>query len=217
MASVAAAICYNKLMKTTTEKTSESGPALDEETCHRAFSSRDARFDGVFFLGVTSTGIYCRTVCRARKPLRKNCRFFANASLAELAGFRPCKLCRPEHSPGVPSIDFGSSLLATAVQHIEQGALSDGQGVTQLAENLGVSSRHLRRIFQQRMGVTPIQLAQTQRMLMAKRLLSETRLPILEIALAGATLCSKRAMACHLPTFVAKRNRTIPCSRPPKA
>lgn len=174
---------------------------LDQEMCFRAFAARDSRFDGVYFMGVTSTGIYCRTICRARKPRRENCRFFANASLAEQSGFRPCKLCRPEQSPGRTSNDFGSALVALAVRRIEQGALDDSESLEKLATQLGVSTRHMRRVFQDRMGVSPIQLAQTQRLLMAKRLLSETRLPILEVAMASGFGSLRRCNALFKSTY----------------
>ena len=174
---------------------------LDPDTCYRAALSSDSRFDGVFFLGVTSTGIYCRTVCRARKPRKANCRFFANASLAEQAGFRPCKLCRPEQSPRLSVFDFGSAMVATAVQRIEQGVLTNGNSLQQLADHLGVSLRHMRRVFQSHMGVNPVQLAQTQRLLLAKRLLSETNLPVIQIAMASGFGSLRRCNALFKSTY----------------
>ena len=174
---------------------------LDLDVCYAAFASRDSRFDGVYFMGVTSTGIYCRTICRARRPLRKNCKFFQNATLAEQAGFRPCKLCRPEQSPGLPMLDLGSTVISSAIQRIEQGGLADGCGIDHLARKLGVSSRHMRRVFQENMGVSPIQLAQTQRLLMAKRLLSETQLPITQVATASGFQSLRRCNALFKATY----------------
>ncbi|MDB6069795.1 MAG: adenosine deaminase, partial [Verrucomicrobiales bacterium] len=158
---------------------------LDLETCLRAVAVRDARFDGVFFLGVTSTGIYCRTVCRARRPKPGNCRFFSNAAAAERAGFRPCRLCGPEGAPGFAPVDAGAALAVAAVREIEAGVLGDGQGIERLAERLGITSRHLRRVTLAHLGVSPVELAQTRRLLLAKSLLEQTALPVGEVALAS--------------------------------
>ncbi len=167
---------------------------LDPATCHRAIATRDARFDGVFFLGVTSTRIYCRTICRARRPKPENCRFFPHPAAAEHAGFRPCRLCCPEQAPGNAPVDAGA-LAAVAVRQIESGALGDGESLEVLADRLGITSRHLRRVVGDHLGVSPVELAQTQRLLMAKRLLAETRLPVGEIALASGFRSLRRCNA----------------------
>ena len=170
-------------------------PLLDFATCHRAIATRDARFDGVFFLGVTSTGIYCRTVCRARRPKPENCRFFPHAAAAEHAGFRPCRLCCPEQAPGFAPVDAAAAFATMAVREIESGALGDGESLDVLASRLGITARHLRRVVGDYLGVSPVELAQTQRLLLAKRLLAETRMPIGEIALAGGFRSLRRCNA----------------------
>src|SRR5215217_6672720 len=147
-------------------------PMLDRESCTRALEARDPKFDGVFFVGITSTGVYCRPICPARTTLRKNRRFFSRATAAERAGFRPCLRCRPELAPGLARVDAVPRLAQSAATRIAAGALN-GRGVDILARELGVSDRQLRRALQQELGVTPIELAQTHRLLMAKRLLSE--------------------------------------------
>ena len=154
---------------------------LDHQSCYQALVSHDPRFDGVFFVGVSSTGIYCRSVCPARTPLKENCSFFPSASAAEQAGYRPCMRCRPELAPGNSHIDAPSQLAALAASRIEDGAL-DNQSLEDLANELHVSPRHLRRVIQTEFGVSPIQLAQTSRLLAAKRLLTDTDLPITQIA-----------------------------------
>lgn len=174
---------------------------LDEETCHRATAVRDPRFDGVFYLGVTSTGIYCRTVCRARRPKRENCRFFPHAASAELAGFRPCRLCRPEQAPGFARLGEGADLAAAAVRRIENGALDDGENLPALAEELGITPRHLRRVVREHLGVSPVELAQTQRLLMAQRLLKTTELSISGIALACGFRSLRRCNALFLERY----------------
>ncbi len=157
---------------------------LDQDSCYRAFAARDARFDGRFFVGVTSTGIYCRPVCTARLPRPENCRFFPSAAAAEGAGFRPCLLCRPEAAPGLSTADANHRLATAAVRLIGEGALEDG-GLEGLCARLGVTSRHLRRVFKARFGVSPVAFAQTQKLLLAKSLLSETAMPVTEVAYAS--------------------------------
>ncbi|HEV2471977.1 MAG TPA: DNA-3-methyladenine glycosylase 2 [Chthonomonadales bacterium] len=157
---------------------------LDEDVCYEALRAHDARFDGLFYVGVTSTGIYCRPVCTAKMVLRKNCRFFKTAAAAERAGFRPCLRCRPELAPGAAPVDAAGRLASAAANRIDEGALSTGR-LQDLAEELGVSARHLRRVMQSAFGVSPIQLAQTQRLLLAKRLLTDSALSITEIAFAS--------------------------------
>src|SRR5882672_672832 len=139
-------------------------PPHDRESCTRALEARDARFDGVFFVGITSTGIYCRPICPARSTLRKNRRFFSTAAAAERAGFRPCLRCRPELAPGFARIDAVPRLAQSAAARIAAGAMN-GRGVDDLARELGVSARQLRRALQQELGVSPVELAQTHRLL----------------------------------------------------
>ena len=154
---------------------------LDRESCNRAVESADARFDGVFFVGVTTTTIYCRPICPARRTLRKNRRYFSSAAAAERAGFRPCLRCRPELAPGRARVDAVPRLAEAAAQRIAAGALN-GLGLDQLAQDLGVSGRQLRRAMQQELGVSPVELAQTHRLLLAKQLLTETHLPMTRVA-----------------------------------
>lgn len=155
-------------------------PSLDRESCYRALAARDARFDGVFFTGVKTTGIYCRPVCTVKTPRESSCLFFGTAAAAEAAGFRPCLRCRPELAPYAVQEN-----LAHAVwQRIAAGALNDGN-VERLAVEVGLSSRQLRRVLLQHFGVTPVELAQTQRLLFAKKLLQETRMPMADVAYAA--------------------------------
>lgn len=153
-----------------------------DDTLYAALLARDARFDGRFFVGVTSTGIYCRPVCRVRAPRRGNCRFFGNAAAAEAAGFRPCRRCRPELAPPQAALASGAGLAGAAAARIEAGLIDK---LPELAGRLGISERHLRRIFREQFGVTPVAYLQTQRLLLAKRLLTDTDLAITEVALAA--------------------------------
>ena len=158
---------------------------IDDETCYRALIARDDRFDGLFFVGVTSTGIYCRPVCTARRVGRTRCQFFSNSALAERKGFRPCLRCRPELAPGHAPVDSARRTARAAASKIEAGALNDKRGLDQLARDLGLSARQLRRVVRQEFGVSPIELAQTQRLLLAKHLLTESVLPITQVAFAS--------------------------------
>ena len=164
---------------------------LDPEACYRALRTHDPRFDGRFFVGVSSTRIYCRPVCTVRLPRRENCHFFASAAAAEVDGYRPCLRCRPELAPGNASVDAIARLAQGAVDLIENGALDDG-GIEHLSARVGVTSRHLRRIFDAEFGVSPIEYAQTQRLLLAKRLLTDTALPVTEVALASGFASVRR-------------------------
>lgn len=164
------------------------GLTLQPDACYTAMKARDARFDGRFFIGVTSTGIYCRPVCKVRMPRRENCRFFGHAAAAEQAGFRPCLRCRPELAPHTVnwSIQDASSILAQQAARLidEPDAWGDqAPSVEQLAARLGVSDRHVRRIFETHFGVSPVQYLQTRRLLTAKQLLADTDLPITQVAL----------------------------------
>ncbi|NQU58686.1 MAG: DNA-3-methyladenine glycosylase 2 family protein [Rhodospirillales bacterium] len=156
----------------------------DWTTCYRAVKSRDARFDGRFFTAVTSTGIFCRPVCPAITPKQKNCQFFENAAAAMHAGFRPCLRCRPEAAPGGPAWNGVSTTVKRALRLINEGAL-DAASVDDLAARLGVGERHLRRLFKEHVGVGPKAVAQTRRVLFAKKLVNETTLPLTDIALAA--------------------------------
>src|SRR5699024_1607219 len=151
------------------------GSMLEPDQCYAALQARDTRFDGVFFVGVSSTGIYCRPVCRVRMPARERCRFFASPANAEAAGYRPCLRCRPELAPGITPIDAPQAVADRAVARIEAGALS-AAGVGELAAEFGISTRQLRRLVEREYGVTPIALAQTRRLLLAKQLLTDTRM-----------------------------------------
>ena len=157
---------------------------IDDVTCHAALEARDRRYDGLFFTGVTSTGIYCRCVCPARTPRRENRRFYPSAAAAERDGFRPCLLCRPELAPGAAPVDAAERLAHTAVKRIESGALED-RGLDSLAAELGVTDRHLRRVILRVFGASPVDIAQTHRLLTAKRLLKDTSLGMTQIAFAA--------------------------------
>ncbi len=157
---------------------------LDRRICDRARRSRDARFDGRFFIGVATTGIYCRPICPARSPLEENVRYFVSAAAAEAAGFRPCLRCRPEAAPGTPAWAGTSGVVTRALRLIDQGAL-DAASVEQLAGRVGVTGRHLRRLFVQHLGAAPLDVALTRRAHCAKRLLDETMLSAAEVALAA--------------------------------
>jgi AraC family transcriptional regulator of adaptative response / DNA-3-methyladenine glycosylase II len=157
---------------------------LDPDSCYRAMVARDDRFDGLFFVGVTTTGVYCRPVCPARTPRRDRCRFFARPAQAEHDGFRACFRCRPELAPGQASVDSVARIVRAALGKIDAGALN-GAGVEALAAELGTSGRHLRRALVEEIGVTPVELAQTRRLLVAKQLLSDTALPVTEVAFAA--------------------------------
>jgi len=157
---------------------------LTDDQCYVAVLSRDRRFDGVFFIGVSSTRIYCRTVCTVKSPRRENCTFYPSAAAAEQAGYRPCLRCRPELAPGYAKVDAVSRLAAAAAHQIESGILAN-HSTSDLAQSLGISDRHLRRVLQQEFGVSPIQLAQTQRLLLAKQLLTDSTLSVTDVAFAS--------------------------------
>ena len=157
---------------------------LDRRTCDRARRSRDPRFDGRFFIAVTSTGIYCRPVCPARSPKDENIRYYPTAAAAQAAGFRPCLRCRPEASPGTPAWLGTSNVVSRGLRLISEGAL-DEDGVEKLADRLGVTDRHLRRLFLQHLGATPLEVAITRRVHFAKKLLDETSLSCAAIAEAS--------------------------------
>ncbi|AJP57151.1 adenosine deaminase [Pandoraea vervacti] len=157
---------------------------LDPEVCYKAVSARDRRFDGWFFVGVSSTGIYCRPVCNVRTPRFENCAFYSSAAAAEKAGYRPCLKCRPELAPGSARFDASRELADAAAAMIDEGFLNHAS-LPDLAARIGITERHLRRIFADEFGVSPVEYAQTQRLLLAKRLLTDTALPVTEVALAA--------------------------------
>jgi len=160
--------------------------SLDPKVCYQALLTRDARFDGRLFVGVTSTGIYCRPVCPARTPRAEHCRFFVSAAAAQAAGFRPCLRCRPETAPEQGAWRGTSNSVSRGLALIAAGALDGHESkVEKLAERLGMGERQLRRLFEQHLGASPIAVAQTRRVLFAKQLIHETRLPMSEIALAA--------------------------------
>src|SRR3954453_15890264 len=152
---------------------------------HRALEARDARFDGLFFVGITSTGIYCRPICPAKTTKPANRRFFDSAQQAEQAGFRPCLRCRPELAPGSAPVDDSQRIAQLIVQRLEEGRLDEQAGLDDIASQFELSSRQIRRIVQKELGVPPIQLLLTRRLLLAKQLLTETSLPVTEIAFAS--------------------------------
>ncbi len=160
-------------------------PPLDPTVLERARLSRDPRFDGKFFIAVTSTGIYCRPICPASpSPRSANVRYFASAAAAAEAGFRPCLRCRPEAAPGTPAWLGTSAVVRRALRLINEGAL-DGVSVGEFASRVGVGARHLDRLFLQHVGASPLAVAQTRRLHFAKRLIDESDLPMTQIALAA--------------------------------
>lgn len=157
---------------------------LDPKSCYKALRSRDSRFDGRFFVGVVTTGVYCRPVCPAPTPKSENVQFYSCAAAAEESGFRPCLRCRPETSPGAPPWVGSSTTVSRALKLIEEGLLDEGN-VEALAERLGIGDRHLRRLFLEHLGASPIAVAQTRRVQFAKNLIDQTKLPISRIAFSA--------------------------------
>jgi AraC family transcriptional regulator of adaptative response / DNA-3-methyladenine glycosylase II len=158
---------------------------INDRAAYEALTSRDPRFDGVFYVGVTSTGVYCRPICPVKTPQRKNCRFFASAEAAEKASFRPCLRCRPELAPGHAPVDQAHRIAHLITRRIDEGLIDDGAGLEEISAQFRLSSRQLRRIVQQELGVSPIELMQTRRLLLAKQLLTETKLPVIQVAFAS--------------------------------
>ena len=173
---------------------------LDADTCYRALGARDRRFDGLFFVGVSTTGVYCRPICTARTPGRDRCRFFRSAPEAERAGFRACLVCRPELAPGGAPLEAVTRLVAGALARIQAGALDEGS-VDALAAELGVTGRHLRRAFEAELGVTPVGVAQSRRLATAKRLLHDTALGLGDVALASGFGSVRRFNAAFRERF----------------
>ncbi|MEJ8476661.1 bifunctional transcriptional activator/DNA repair enzyme AdaA [Roseibium algae] len=154
---------------------------LSFQTCEAARLARDPQFDGVFFVGVKTSKIYCRTVCPVRQPLSKNVVYFPTPSAAEANGYRPCLRCRPETAPRSAAWNGTFTTVSRAMKLIEKGALNEGS-IRELAERLGIGERHLSRLFRQHVGATPLQAARTIRLQRAKRLLDESELKITEVA-----------------------------------
>ena len=179
----------------------------DHAAAYQALLARDARFDGCFFVGVTSTGIYCRPICRVRTPMAKNCRFFQTQAQAEAAKFRPCLKCRPEIAPGLSQMAWtvmdASRTLARQAAHTldTQAASGELPRLQEVAVKLGVSDRHLRRIFQTEHGVSPVQYLQTRRLLLAKQLLTDTALPITQVASASGYRSLRRFNAAFAENY----------------
>lgn len=175
---------------------------LDPDAAYLAIKARDARFDGRLFVGVTSTGVYCRPVCRVRTPRRENCRFFDTPAQAEAAAFRPCLKCRPEIAPGLSAMDSSRQLADTAARAIEH-AVHAGEpfALPALAARLGVTDRHLRRIFQAQHGVSPHDYLSTQRLLLAKQLLTDTAQPVTQVALASGFGSLRRFNAAFVERY----------------
>lgn len=177
---------------------------LNTDICYRAVRARDARFDGRFFTAVRTTRIYCRPVCTAPLPRRENVRFYGSAAAAEHAGFRPCLRCRPELAPGTASVDASARIARAVASRIEDGALTDGS-LASIANDLGVTDRHLRRVFEAEFGVTPVAYAQTARLLLAKRLLTDSAMPVIDVAMAAGFGSVRR-----MNTLFAQRYRMSP-------
>lgn len=173
---------------------------LDPTTCSRARLARDPRFDGRFFIAVLTTRIYCRPVCPVRSPKEENVRYYPSAAAAAEAGFRPCLRCRPECSPGTPAWLGTSATVSRALRLISESALEDGS-IDTLAARVGIGSRHLRRLFLQHLGATPIAIAQTRRLHFAKKLIDETGLPMNEVALASGFGSVRRFNATFQKTY----------------
>ncbi len=176
---------------------------FDPHTCYDAMLKRDLAFDGLFFVAVKTTGIYCRPVCKARIPFLRNVRFFALAAAAEHAGFRPCLRCRPETAPFCPAWNGTRTTVARALRMIDAGEL-DRLGMSGFAERLGIGPRHLSRLFAEQVGASPSQVARTSRLQRAKRLLDETTLTIADIAVQSGYSSARRLT----DDFTARYGRT---------
>lgn len=157
---------------------------LDDTACYVALLARDSRFDGRFFCGVSSTGIYCRPICRVKPPKEENCSFFISAAAAEAAGYRPCLRCRPELAPGLAPMDSVARLARIATLIMEEDLLADCS-ISDLAAMLGITDRHLRRVFAAEYGISPVQYLRTRRLLLAKILLTDTRLRVTDVAMTA--------------------------------
>lgn len=183
-----------------------AGMTLDPDAAYQALAARDARFDGRLFVGVTSTGVYCRPICRVRTPQQRHCRFFATPAQAEAEAFRPCLKCRPEIAPGAglpwSVMDASRTLAHQAAQALnEQVGSGEAAALAALAAHVGVSDRHLRRIFVAEHGVTPMQYLQTRRLLLAKQLLTDSAMPVAQVALAAGFRSLRRFNAAFVARY----------------
>jgi len=178
-----------------------AGLALDRNTCDRARIARDPRFDGWFFTGVLTTRIYCRPTCPVKPAKSRNVVFFPTAAAAERAGFRPCLRCRPETAPGTPAWNGAATTVSRAMRLIERGFLDDGETVEDLADTLGMTARHLRRLFARHAGASPTAVATTQRVRRAKALVDETAMPMSEIAFAAGFASIRRFNAAFRAVY----------------
>ena len=185
----------------------------DPDTCYAAMLRRDRGFDGVFFIGVTSTGIFCRPVCPARTPLQRNCTFHPDAAAAVAAGFRACKRCRPDAAPGSPAWAGSAASVARALTLIDAGGLDDAAPVEALGDKLGVGARQVRRLFARHLGVSPVAVAQAKRLAAAVVLIDETQLPLAEVALTAGFGSVRRFnevfAAVHGETPAARRKQKM--------
>jgi AraC family transcriptional regulator of adaptative response / DNA-3-methyladenine glycosylase II len=192
---------------------------LDSRTCDRARLARDRRFDGRFFTGVMTTRIYCRPTCPVKPAKSRNVVFFPTAAAAERAGFRPCLRCRPETAPGTPAWHGAAASVSRALRLIERGFLDDGKTVEDLADTLGMTARHLRRLFLRHAGASPIAVVTTRRVQRAKRLVDETALPMAAVAFAAGFASIRRFNAAfhavyrRPPTAVRRAGRSRQSAR----
>jgi len=195
---------------------------LDYDTCYRAVISRDERFDGMFFTAVTSTGIYCRPSCPARTPMRENVRFYRSAAEAQSAGFRACRRCRPDVSPGAPEWNIRADLAGRAMRLVADGVV-DREGVAGLAVRLGYSERQVHRTLVDEVGAGPLRLARAQRAHTARILLETTDLPVTEVAYAAGFASIRqfndtvREIYASTPTSLRRRSRHGRHARDPVA
>ncbi len=178
-----------------------AGPALDRSTCDRARIARDPRFDGAFFTGVMTTRIYCRPTCPVKPAKSRNVVFFPTAAAAERAGFRPCLRCRPEAAPGTPAWRGAAATVSRALRLIERGYLDDGKRVGDLADTLGMTARHLRRLFVRHAGASPTAVATTRRVQRAKALVDGTAMPMSAIAFAAGFASIRRFNAAFRAVY----------------
>ena len=186
---------------------------------YRALAARDPRFDGLFFVGVTSTKIYCRPICSARTPKKANCRFFNNPQAAERQGFRACLRCRPELAPGAAPVDDAKRIARLFVQRIDDGSIEKSADLEGVASQFELSSRQLRRIIQKELGMSPIQFMQSRRLAAAKRLLTETALPVTDVALTSGFSSLRRfnaAFLAHYKMSPTDLRRNTECTHPRK-
>ncbi len=178
-----------------------TGRDLDWRACDRARIARDARFDGRFFTGVLTTRIYCRPTCPVKPARSRNVVFFPTAAAAERAGFRPCLRCRPEAAPGTPAWHGAGASVSRALRLIERGFLDDGKTVEELALTLGMTARHLRRLFLSHAGASPVAVATTRRVQRAKSLIEETAMPMAAVAFAAGFSSIRRFNAAFRSVY----------------